>query len=172
MQADELTKEIERAFNVCESPATCLCQYALTDRYGMSGEITLAQWEQAGRQRVDSKWQDIPDSEIEQCGCLLAHMQATEFAYYLPLYMRYALKCIDESIWQTDVIGSFVFSLSPSKKYPVCYAHQLAQLVLLDCSQRRVVVRFLHFVSVQADDVQRPDAVKALEGYWQHNAGR
>ena len=75
-------------------------------------------------------------------GRLLAHMQATDFIYYLPAYMRYAIRHVDESIWATDVIGSVVFALSPSKKDPGGYAHQLAQLALLDSGQKRAIVQF------------------------------
>ena len=169
MDADELIREIELAFNGVARPATSLRQFFLTDRYGMSREITRQEWAQAGRDRVDFKWQDIPDSEIHECSCLLAHMQAEDFQYYLPAYMRYAVKHFDKPIWETSILGSVVFSLSPTAKDPGGYAYQVAQFASLDSSQKCGIVQFLYFVSTKAGYVQRPDAVKALERYWSHN---
>lgn len=171
MDADELLREIELAFNGVVRPATSLRQFFLTDRYGMSREITHQEWTQAGRDRVDFKWQDIPETEIQACGCLLAHMQAEDFQYYLPAYIRHAIKHVDRPIWETDIIGSVVFSLSPSAKDPAGYVYQVEQLALLDSSQRCAIVQFLYFVSTKAGYVQRPDAAKALESYWNHNVG-
>ncbi|MET3115914.1 hypothetical protein AAKU64_000117 [Undibacterium sp. GrIS 1.8] len=171
MEAVELISEIELAFTDVVRPATSLRQFLLTDRYGMSREITNREWEQAARERVDSNWQDIPDSEIQECDCLLAHMQAEDFQYYLPAYMRYAVKHFDKPLWETDVIGSVVFSLSPSTKDPGGYAYQVAQFSSLSSSQKCVIVQFLYFVSTNADYLQRPHATKALEQYWSHSVG-
>ena len=65
----------EEAFSDIERPATSLRQFLLTDKFGMSGNITDRAWDEAGRNRVDCKWTDIPDSEIEECDCLLAHLE-------------------------------------------------------------------------------------------------
>ena len=169
MNAQELIREIELAFNDVARPATSLPQFLLTDRYGMSREITDQEWVQAGRDRVDFKWQDIPEAEIQECGCLLAHMQAEDFQYYLPAYMRYAAKHVDSPIWEKNVIGGVVFSLSPNAKDPAGYAYQVAQFTSLNSSQKCVIVQFLYFVSTKASYVQQPDAAKALERYWNRN---
>lgn len=171
MQADELISEIELAFTGVARPATSLRQFLLTDRYGMSREITNREWQQTASERVDSKWQDIPDSEIQECECLLAHMQAEDFYYYLPAYMRHAVKHVDKPLWETDIIGSVVFSLSPSAQDPDSYAYQVAQFTSLNSIQKRVIVLFLNFVSTKADPVQRPYSDKALEQYWNYSLG-
>ncbi len=162
--ADELIKTIEQTFNGVECSSTSLRQFLLTDQFGLSRDITDKEWEQAGKSRIDSMWQDIPDSEIEECNCLLAHMQAEEFKYFLPAYMRYSVKHYKKSIWETDIIGSVVHSLSPSSIYDDVY--RIRQLSLLSEAQIFVVIQFLQFVATSADDVQRPDAVDALEHYW------
>ncbi|MBC7501385.1 MAG: hypothetical protein H7315_12940 [Herminiimonas sp.] len=115
----------ELAFTGVARSITSLRQFLLTDRYGMSREITNWEWAQAGKERVDSSWQDIPDSEIQECDCQLAHMQAEDFQYYLPAYMRYAVKHFGRPLWETDIIGSVVFSLSPSPKDPGGYAYKV-----------------------------------------------
>lgn len=63
MLAEELIKAIEQAFDGVERSSTSLHQFLLTDQFGMSRCITDKEWTQAGKSRVDTKWQNIPDSE-------------------------------------------------------------------------------------------------------------
>ena len=171
MDADELIKAIEIAFDGAARPETSMRQFLLTDKYGMTREITKVEWAQAGKARVDNKWADIPDSEIEECDCQLAHMQAEEFWYYLPAYMRYSVKHYQKPIWETDILGMCVSSLYPSSKDSSLYAYKISQLALINSAQKQVIVQFLKFVASMADYVQRPDATKALERYWSRNVG-
>jgi hypothetical protein len=169
MEANELIKTIELAFQNVKKPKTSLRQFKLTDEKGMSEGITEAEWNKAKKVKGDSIWQGIPDSEIEECGCLLAHMQAEEFQYYLPAYMRYSVKHYQQSILESDILGSTVFSLYPSSKDKGLYQYQIAQLSLLDEKQKTAIVKFLQFVETVADEEERPYATKALERYWYKN---
>jgi hypothetical protein len=171
MDIDELIKAIESAFDGVARPETSLRQFLLTDKYGMSREITDKEWTHAGKTRVDNNWTDIPDSEIEECDCLLAHMQAEEFRYYLPAYMRYSVKNYQKPIWENDVLGMCVSSLYPSPTNNSLYAYKISQFALINNAQKQVVVQFLKFIANVADYVQRPDATKALEQYWSRNVG-
>jgi hypothetical protein len=164
MDAYELIKKIENVFDGIKKPETSLRQFKLTDEKGMSCEISDQEWDIARKNRVDSIWQQIPDAEIKECDCLLAHMQAEEFQYYLPAYMRYSLNHYEVSIWKDDVIGSTVFSLYPSKQ---TYEYNVKQLSLLNTQQRQVCIHFLKFVEENADYIQRPFARKARERYWE-----
>ena len=171
MDADRLIKAIEIAFDGVARPETSLRQFLLTDKYGMSREITKEEWTQAGKARVDNEWADIPDSEIEECDCLLAHMQAEEFWYYLPAYMRYSVMHYQKPIWEPDILGMCVSSLYPSSKDSSLYAYKISQLALFNSAQKQVIVQFLKFVASMAAYVQRPDATKALERYWSRTVG-
>ena len=181
MVADELIKTIDTVFAGVDRPETSLRQFLLTSEYGLTRDITDDEWVHAGKGRVDTKWQDIPDFEIEECNCLLAHMQAEEFQYYLPAYMRYSVKHYQKSIWESDIIGSTVFSLSPIsndsdlKKYKVSplslFNYSVSQFSLLTKEHKKVIVEFLEFVARLDDHVQSPHAVKALEQYWSKNVG-
>ena len=161
----EVVKVVESAFEGVERASTSLRQYRLTDLKGMSGEITDQEWTEAGRNRLDQVWQDIPDSEIEECGVLLAHMEPESFRYFLPAYLRYSLKHYDLPIWKFDVIGSTVFAVFPSGETRF-RNYVTDQLSLLDKKQRLAVTEFLRFVANHADEVQRPDARKALDRFW------
>jgi len=171
MDAIELENAMLVAFEGVKKAETSLRQFHLTDEKGMAGTITPEEWRAAGSARVDSRWEDIPDSEIEKCGCLLAHMQAEDFRYYLPAYMRFSVRHFQEPIRESDILGSTVFSLYPSSKNKALFHYNVAQLSLLTKEQQHIVVEFLRFVAAYADDVQRLDAEKALERYWGRNVG-
>lgn len=162
MQASELIEIIEESFDCIQRPDTSLQQFKLTDTKGMSEGITDYEWSTARENRIDFKWQDIPDSEIEECGCILAHMGIDELLYYLPAYMRYAINHIDEPVWENDVIGGVVFSLHPPH---VPLSEKVSE------KQRKAIINFLSFIEENADHVERPDAKKARERYWERNYG-
>jgi len=166
MEAEEIITEIEKVFCGLKKPQTSLRQYVLTDEKGMSGTITDEEWKNAGKNRQDQKWQDIPDSEIKECDCMLAHMPAEDFIYYLPAYMRYSLNNHTLPLWESDIIGSTVFALYASSQDKNLYEYVVQQHSLLNSEQIDSIKSFLEFVSINAEDVQRPDAIKALERYW------
>ena len=165
MEPEDVIREIEAAFDGITKPITSLRQFKLTDEKGMKGEITDKEWKNAGLMRQDTKWQEIPDSEIEECDCLLAHMQPDEFIYYLPAYMRFSVTHYKLPIWKSGVLGSTVFSLYPSSKNKEGYIYQEKQLSLLNEKQKQTIIYFLEFVANYANDVERPDAKLALERY-------
>jgi hypothetical protein len=166
MESQSVIKLIESEFIHISKPETSLRQFRLTDLYGMAGEITDQAWNDAGRNRIDNSWQEIPDSEIEECECLLAHMEAEEFLYYLPAYMRYSVKNVSTPISTNDILGSTVFSLYPSTQHADLFNYNEKQLSLLTHGQRKAVIEFLKFIASNAEWVQRPDAEKALNRYW------
>jgi len=166
MDQTKLIKLIENSFDSIERSEISLRQFVLTDKYGMSREITDNEWREAGSDRVDQEWKDIPDSEIEECECQFAHMQAPEFTYFLPAYMRYSVRNHKRPIWETDIIGSTVFSLYPSQKDMNSFWYNKEQLSLISEAQKNTIIRFLEFVEMNAEDLQRPDARIALDRYW------
>jgi len=165
MDSSNLAKAIETAFNGVEQPTTSLRQFLLLDKYSLSRKITDVEWTQAARAREESKWQDIPDSEIDYCGCLLAHMGAEDFRYYLPVYMKYSVMHLLNSTGDASILGSTVFSLSAFLHHRSLSRHDQLQFSLLDRAQVQVVVRFLRFVA-RLDNADSPDAITALEQYW------
>ena len=166
MDTADLIAAIRKAFDGTPRSSTSLRQFWLTDQYGMSREITDQEWRDAGRRRSDSNWQEIPDSEIKECGVLLAHMQAPEFQYFLPAYMLFGLNELAADPGRSKVIGSVMFSLYPSKRDSSLRAYTLSQLSLLTRDQRQAAVDYLRFVATHGDDFDRPNATKALERFW------
>jgi hypothetical protein len=166
MEAHKLIATIQLAFDGVKRSDISLRQFRLTDEKGMSGEIKNKEWIEAGRTRIDSIWQEIPDSEIEECGCLLAHMQADEFQYYLPAYLRYSVSHCHKPIWESDILGFTVSSLYPSRKNQDYFSYRVSQFSLFSPTQKLAIIEFLTYVANNADDVERPDARRALETFW------
>src|SRR5262245_26297674 len=131
MDAPELLVAINAAFDGVAKPVLSLRQFSLTDRKGMSGSITQAEWLEAGRRRIDTKWQDIPDTEIEECGVVLSHMEAADFQYYLPAYTTYSLKHSRVPIWESPILDMTTYSLCPDRKDVNLRRYKLSQLSLL-----------------------------------------
>lgn len=167
MNQEELIAEIEAAFSGVQRPETSLRQFQLTDEKGMSQEITDEEWEAAGRRCTDKTWQEISDSEIEECDCQLSHMGGNAFVYYLPAYMRHSVRHYKRPIWAAIFVGSTVFSLkSPGdNSYPGLAEYTREQHSKLNARHVKAIVAFLQFIATEGDEVERPDATRTLD-YW------
>ena len=112
MNIQETLVRIYSAFKGVPRPETSLRQFVLTDKFGMSGDVSDEEWDEAGRNRIDDRWEDIPGMELEECGCQLAHMMSDDVLYYLPAYMRHSLNHIHIPLWKNTIAGSVIFHLS------------------------------------------------------------
>ncbi len=146
MDPNAIIRMIDSAFDGVARPDTSLRQFRLTDLFGMSDGMPPRAWHIAGKARVDRTWQEIPDAEIAECGCLLTHMDAKDFQYYLPAYMRFAIAHRGREA-ASDILGATLFALSPAAGGECSRAHALSQLAQLDFSQQVAIRRFLKFVS-------------------------
>jgi len=136
MEAKEVIHKIETVFAGVPRSTTSLRQFVLTDKKGSSKTITDEEWEAAGRNRGDLCWEDITDEELEECECMLAHMEAAEFRYFLPAYLRYAVKNAHKSFYDNVILGSTIFCITPESKDPGLNAYTLNQLSLLNETQK------------------------------------
>lgn len=164
MNITDTLQKIEAAFNGVARSETSLRQFRLTDKKGMSGKITKEEWNEAGRTRVDGRWQEVPDSEILECDCVLAHMQAEEFRYFLPAYMRYSLRNLTSEYHENLICGMTIFSLTLSKRGDL-RAYVLKQWSLLDNRQKVGIRGFLEFVSSCDDAILASDANEAMQSW-------
>src|SRR6185503_5323688 len=166
MDTSQTLKVIGAAFDGVARPDISLRQFLLTDQKGLAGTVTDQAWLEAGNRRNDSRWQEIPDAEIEECGVVLAHMEAPEFQYYLPAYMRYAVRHLHLDFWKWEILAMTVASLHPSL-YPMdVWPHAVAKYSLFTRAQRQAATQFLRFVVESAADIFRPEAKDALERDW------
>lgn len=96
---------------------------------------------------------------------MLSHMDAMEFQYYLPAYMRFAIAHRGGEK-ASDILGSTVFALAPGTGDDNLRAHALSQLARLDLAQQVAIRRFLKFASGLTSDFSHRDANAALESFW------
>lgn len=167
MDPNAVIRTIECAFDGVARPDTSLRQFRLTDLFGMSDDMPPRAWHIAGKASADRTWQKIPDAEIAECGCVLSHMDAMEFQYYLPAYMRFAIAHRGGEP-ASDLLGSAIFALSPSAEGDNMRAYSLSQFAQLDFSQQVAIRSFLKLVSKLTSDSSHRDAAKALETFWGH----
>ena len=165
-----LLKRIENSFgNVRWSPIS-MRQFYLTDQFGMSREISEKEWSSAGQSSVDSDWTDIPDSEIEECGVLLAHMESCGFIYYLPAYLHYSLRHFPPLVHNSMVLEFLLFSLTVDTERAELRLFTESKFETLDAAQKSVVIEFLKFIESSDELVFASDAREALKSYWNNDS--
>ena len=86
---DELIAEIERAFDgVSREDGITLHQAeAMDDYYKPADRVAFARLKDR-----ESRWQDVPDRDIERYRVILSYADAKALRYYLPAYMRWTLR--------------------------------------------------------------------------------
>jgi hypothetical protein len=158
-----LIEIIDSAFSDLPRPDTSLRQFFLADQKGMSGTITETEWIEARDSRPDRRCQDLPDEEIEACGCQLAHMQGEDFRYYLPAYLRYSIRHAHLSLLDGMIVEFTIYGVTPSDKFP---GRDDGKYSLLVPDQRAAIAGFLRFLAANAGEkCFRRDAAEAL-AYW------
>jgi hypothetical protein len=164
VEADDLIKAIELVFDSVRRSETSLRQLQYTDNFGMSENFSAKDYSLAGKARLDHHWQEISDVELEACGGLFGHMEAEEFCYYLPAYLRYSVKNLYNHDFDEEVLGSTLFTLSPIRNGSLD-GFIVSKYALLNATQKTVIVQFLQFMAKEADWTQMREAELALE-YW------
>ncbi|EOR03506.1 hypothetical protein F896_03618 [Acinetobacter genomosp. 15BJ] len=166
---EELIEEIEVAFSDVKRPKTSLRQFKITDEKGLSQEISAAEWNIAGMRCTDKIWQEISDSELEECGCQLAHMKGDEFLYYLPAFMRHSVRYYKRPIWEDSFVLCTISSLQDPTQaenyYPGLGEYILEQFSELTLKHVNVIIAYLKFIATEGDYINQPDAIRALD-YW------
>ena len=84
------------------------------------------------------RWQDVPDDELDYHSCALATLSAHGFAYFLPAFMRAALR--HPHLGFSDAV---VQALTPPNDDPARPSFA-ARWTLLSVPQRTAAVAFLH----------------------------
>ncbi|NVJ66710.1 MAG: hypothetical protein HWE16_09480 [Gammaproteobacteria bacterium] len=169
MDAKELIMQIEKAFWNVPKPETSLAQFILTDEKGMAGDITDEEWFLAKIKRTDNHWTQLTDQELKDSDCVLAHMQANEFVYYLPAYMRYSVKFISAPIYESLIITYVIFHLDPMDELHSLDCYKFSQYKEITTPQCECIIAYLEFISRKGNDIHAEDAKKALSSFWSNN---
>lgn len=151
--------EIETAFDgVSRGDGVTLHEADVIDDCGSDKERGAAR-----QLDTETRWQDVPDELIERFSCPLSFLDGAGFAYYIPAYMRWAIRhyassrsfSIDHTIYTLHSVG---YSISPAT----------LALPHLGETQRRAIASFLQFFcsDLAARHADSGHARAALDAFW------
>jgi hypothetical protein len=161
---EDVIDAIEEAFRGVPLGKITLHEAEAMDRYS----FTDADLRAAREIDPERDWRDIADTSIQECPDALAFLDPVSWSFYLPAYIRYGLRHLDE--FSNSAIDSAIYSLDPTG---IRQSDQRTRerFEILDVAQVRAVCSFLSFASRNGkwcDDVVAKDA---LDDYWTERNG-
>ena len=165
MDLSTVDAAIEAAFLDVERDEDCTLHQAQLLDQTMSRELSEAEWQAAKDQDPEVEWRQVPAEYLDQCDAVLSHASPQSWRFYLPAYMRRALRLLDADTW---LPGSVIFHLTYSSKAPDLASYTLERFILLNSAQGDAVRMFLEYCrdySGQRSYYQR-EAELALKKYW------
>jgi hypothetical protein len=133
MTAEDVILEIERAFDgVARDDGITLHEAVALDDYASDDERT-----QARLRDTESRWQDVPEEDIEEQYTIFSFLDDKGFRYYLPAYMTWMLRNFDHT--HSASLDSTVYALEPSSYFP-------QRSTLFNFSQVTAIVHFLEYL--------------------------
>lgn len=153
----ELLEQIEAAFGkVRLGSGISLHQARALDRLDLPQVV-----QQARRRDTEERWQEIPDSKVEDFHYALTYLDPEGLRFHLPRYMVFSLEhpgldspAVDAAVYACD-FGEDVAQ------------DVLAQFNAMSRRQMRVIADFLLFIAESRDaDYDTLVAAVALESFW------
>ncbi|PWU10334.1 MAG: hypothetical protein C5B50_25730 [Verrucomicrobia bacterium] len=156
---DEIIAEITAAFSGVARGDTTLHEADIIDRCGPDSARRAARARDA-----EKRWQDVPDTDIEQYPSALSHLCPESFRYYIAAYMVWSLRHYRTS---GSASSDFtIYALAPNTNKPKD-KRALSRFENFSTRQAQAIRRFLEFMVEHgdglADDAQ---ASLALDAYW------
>jgi hypothetical protein len=151
----QLIDEIERAFD----RVTRDCGVTLHETWEIDRCSSDKMRAKARQMDTDRRWQDVPESYLEQFPSALCFMDAIGFRYYIPAYMLWALR--NHQANDSETMDSAVYAFMSDR------IHRDKRYSLLNGLQRRAICRFLQYFAANEDDEDRAySAIIALRMGW------
>jgi hypothetical protein len=131
----------------------------------MRRDISEAEWQAAKDKDPETDWRLVPVSFLDECDTALSHATPQSWRFYLPAYMRRALRLLDTDLWFP---GSVIFHLTYRGKPPETDLYTLERFNTLNATQGQAVKLFLEYIrDYPAHRTSyRRDAEVALGKYW------
>ncbi len=165
----QVTEMIERAFaKVARSPDESL-HLAELGAQAVARKISGQEWAACRQLDTDTSWHEVPDEDLLDCNSALFHLTPVGWRYYVPAYMRLALKFINEPVWRDDVPHRVIFALTYRDDYPGMSQYKLSRYEMLDLRQSEAVRAFLECVKCYGGsgvNFYAEHAEEALSRYW------
>jgi uncharacterized protein DUF6714 len=94
MDIEEIFALIDKLFPTQPIPDLTIHQAQLSDQ-GMSREISDKEWKSEKDKDVNTTWLELSDYVLMECNAALSHLDENSFVYYIPAYIKFALKNIN-----------------------------------------------------------------------------
>lgn len=160
MEKEELLKIIDDAFDGVEQPKEITLHVAEAhDAYD---------YEHDGDHRKNDyfgPWQNVPEEHIKKCQDALSYLEKVGFRYYLPAYMVWYLKNMenDDEVWTDNAL----YALDNYPRDSELSRHKKEQLSLFNTKQLRACAQFVKYCA--EDETGFADtyfAKKKYERFW------
>ena len=154
---DQLIADIEAAFRDVERGAGETLREA--DGEGAGTEVQLRT---ARAQETERTWSEIPDEVIDNHEAALSFVDPEGFRYYLPAFMRWALRHYKQS--NRITVDTAIYALYPG---PGFFEWNMQRFQVFNEEQSKVICRFLRFMAEYTDGRADDElAREAIEAYW------
>jgi len=165
MDLSTVDATIEAAFLGVERDEECTLHEAQLRDHTLDREISDAEWQAARGKDRETDWRQVPAEYLDECDAALSHATPRSWRFYLPAYMRRALRLLDADTW---LPGSVIFHLTYSGKSPMMASYKLERFNLLDVVQGEAVRQFLEYCRDHPGrrSYYQRDAELALGKYW------
>jgi Family of unknown function (DUF6714) len=154
---------IEKAFRGVVRGAVTLHEAEVMDGYG-----TDAARREARTRDREVDWRDVPDSSIRECPTALSFLDPVSWRFYLPAYVRFGLRHLEDS--RSSTIDHAIYSLDLGGD-PRHDGFTLERFRTLNEAQADAVRRFLVFAAENGEHCDDVVAREALNAYWNHSVG-
>ncbi|MBU0504638.1 hypothetical protein KJ708_01500 [bacterium] len=156
-QSQNLIKEIEEAFcDVLLEDGVTISQAMVIDDYG-----TVEQEAEARKQDTESCWQDITDQKIIDCCSVFSYLDAKGFHFYIPAYLRTALRNFHDD--PNGICSSCEFYLSSESSTTFT---KTVLKIKFTVSQVKAIIRFLSFI-IAVDEYAEKTTIKSSIKKWE-----
>ena len=152
-----LIEEITVAFDsVARRDGVTLHEAMVLDRYGSHEERAAAR-----AQDTEDKWQSVPENDIRFSDAVLSFLDSKGFHYYLPAYMVWYLRNIDneDPDYWSNTFSSVIFHLTYQMDIEDYVASKFR---LFTPAQQRATGRFLQFDVDREETIERQDLQESL----------
>ena len=152
-----LIKEINEAFDgVAREDGVTLHEAMVIDDYGSPAERA-----EARAQDTEDQWQDVPEDDIRFSDAVLSFLDSKGFHYYLPAYMVWYLRNIDneDPAYWSNTFDSVIFHLT----YQIDVENYVAsKFQLFTPAQLRVTGYFLQFNVEREETIEKQNLQESL----------
>jgi hypothetical protein len=158
--SEKVITSIEKSFhNVTRDGGTTLHQMDLIDGGWPIKEEAMKIEE---KKDPETRWQDIPSGKLSESHESLAFLDDLGLRFYLPAFMRHALRTSQPGSIEPEIIGILgALSDGPENSF------WRGAFAMLQREQKEAVAGFLQLIALKRDGFHHMLALKALNRGWQ-----